>query len=94
MAQLSILCLVATLRIPNSAYTAQGSPSLTVSKSIQKLRKLGLGCYMGGLWIGTCGFADDLLLLAPGRKGMEKMLEVFNSPQIQILQNPSPNVSL
>ena len=31
---------------------------------------------MAGLWIGAVGFADDLLLMAPSRIAMEKMLEV------------------
>ena len=64
---------------------------------IQKLRKLGLGCYMGGLWIGACGFADDLLLLAPGRKGMEKMLEVCeeyaSQHSLQFSTDPNPSKS-
>ena len=46
--------------------------SVYIDDMIQDLRKLGLGCYMGGLWIGACGFADDLILLSPGRKGMQK----------------------
>ena len=42
---------------------------------LKELRQLGLGCYMAGLWLGAVGFADDLLLLAPSRGAMAKMLE-------------------
>ena len=30
---------------------------------------------MAGLWMGACSYADDLLLLAPSRGAMAKMLE-------------------
>ena len=43
---------------------------------ILELRSYELGCRMAGLWIGAVGFADDLLLMAPSRSAMEKMLEV------------------
>ena len=41
---------------------------------LKELRSFGHGCYMGGLWVGAVGFVDDLLLLAPSRSAMEKML--------------------
>ena len=43
---------------------------------ILELRSYGLGCHMAGLWMGAVGFADDLLLMAPSRSAMAKMLEV------------------
>ena len=68
-----------TFQITNG--TRQGSvlsPALFcvyLDDLIKELRKLGLGCHMAGLWIGAVGFADDLLLLAPSRGAMAKMLE-------------------
>ena len=41
-----------------------------------ELRSYGLGCYMAGLWVGAVGFADDLLLMAPSRSAMAKMLSI------------------
>ena len=43
---------------------------------IKELRAYGLGCHMAGLWVGAVGFADDLLLMAPSRSAMAKMLQV------------------
>ena len=43
---------------------------------IKELRSYGLGCHMAGLWIGAVAFADDLLLMAPIRSAMAKMLKV------------------
>ena len=69
----------AIFRISNG--TRQGSvlsPALFavyIDDLLQDLRKLGLGCHMGGMWIGAVGFADDILLLAPSRNAMAKMLE-------------------
>ena len=41
-----------------------------------ELRNHGLGCHMAGLWVGAVAFADDLLLMAPSRAAMAKMLEI------------------
>ena len=43
---------------------------------LKELRRLGLGCYMAGVWTGATCYADDLLLLSPTRSGMEAMLKV------------------
>ena len=48
--------------------------SVYLDDLLKELRSLGLGCYMGGLWVGAVGFADDLLLMAPSRSAMAKML--------------------
>ena len=39
-----------------------------------KLRKLGVGCYVGDVFMGAMGYADDIVLLAPCRTAMEMML--------------------
>ena len=34
---------------------------------------------MAGMWVGAAGYADDLVLLAPGRETMCRMLEICES---------------
>ena len=43
---------------------------------LKELRRLGLGCYISGVWMGATCYADDLLLLSPTRSGMAAMLSV------------------
>ena len=58
--------------------TRQGSilsPALFavyVDELLVKLRKLGVGCRVAGVYMGAVGFCDDLLLLAPTMDGMRK----------------------
>ena len=67
-------------RITNG--TRQGSVlspllfSVYLDDLIKDLRKLSLGCHIGGLWYGACGYADDLVLLAPNRDVLQRMLYV------------------
>ena len=67
-------------RISNG--TRQGSVfspclfSIYLDDLLKELRQCGLGCHMGGLWIGAVAFADDLLLMAPNRSAMAKMLKI------------------
>ena len=41
--------------------------SIYLDDLLKDLRKLELGCHIGGVWFGACGYADDLILLAPNR---------------------------
>ena len=41
---------------------------------IKELRELGLGCHVGGLFMGAVVYADDVLLMAPSRPAMQAML--------------------
>ena len=43
---------------------------------LKYLRRKGLGCHIGGIWYGACGYADDLLLMAPSRDVLQNMLKV------------------
>ena len=67
-------------RIQNG--TRQGSvlsPSLFsvyMDELLSWLRKSGVGCHVGGVFAGAVGYADDLLLLAPSRSAMVKMLKL------------------
>ena len=42
---------------------------------ITELREQGLGCHVGGLFMGVVVYADDNLLMAPTRSAMQRMLE-------------------
>ena len=69
-----------SFRITNG--TRQGSVlspvlfSVYLDDLLKDLRKLGLGCHIGGLWFGALGYADDLILLAPNRDVLQRMLQV------------------
>ena len=59
-----------------------------------KLRALGYGCYVAGVWIGAMAYADDLVLLAPSYRDLQVMVTVcekyaqeFN---IQFSTDPNP----
>ena len=64
---------------------------------IVRLRKLGHGCKVAGVWIGALAYADDLVLLAPSRRDLqimvtvcEKYAEEFN---ITFSTDPDPRKS-
>ena len=90
-----------TFNIQNG--TRQGSVlspclfSVYLDDLLKELRHLGVGCHMGGMWIGAAGYADDLILLAPSRSAMQHMLRVcdryaarFN---LQFSTDPRPALS-
>ena len=62
--------------------TRQGSvlsPALFavyVDGLLQELRALGVGCHIGGVFMGAVGYCDDVLLLAPNRCAIVQMLKV------------------
>ena len=62
--------------------TRQGSvlsPALWcvyIDDLLKELRSLKLGCYVGGVWMGACAYADDLLCLAPNRTVLQQMVTV------------------
>ena len=43
---------------------------------IQQLRKSGVGCHILDNFIAGILYADDVCLLAPSRKAMQKLLEI------------------
>ena len=43
---------------------------------LEKLRDLGIGCYIGQHFCGAAGYADDIILLCPTSSGLRKMIEV------------------
>ena len=40
------------------------------------LRDSGVGCHIGGEFIGAFGYADDVLLLAPSRQALQILLTI------------------
>ena len=42
----------------------------------QELRDSRTGCHVGSFYAGAIGYADDLLLLCPSRKGLQEMLTI------------------
>ena len=53
--------------------------SVYIDDLLLELRKLGVGCHVGGVFVGAAGFADDLILVAPCRSAMAQMLEKCES---------------
>ena len=80
--------------------TRQGSvlsPSLFsvyMDSLLVRLRKSGVGCHVGGVFAGAVGYADDLLLSAPSRSGMQKMLRICEQyaleTNLQYSTHPDP----
>ena len=52
---------------------------------------------MGGMWVGAAGYADDLILLAPSRTAMQRMLNVCKEYaeeyNLQFSTDPNPALS-
>ena len=64
---------------------------------LKDLRNLNLGCRVGGVWMGAAIFADDIILLSPGRSSMKQMLKVCEDyareHNLQFSVDPSPTKS-
>ena len=64
---------------------------------MKELRKLQLGCHIGGYWLGGCGYADDLILLAPSRDVLQRMIEVCeiyaSEHNLEFSTHPEPSKS-
>ena len=43
---------------------------------LQQLRLSGYGCHIENVFAGAFGYADDLVLLAPSRACMNKLLRI------------------
>ena len=53
--------------------------SVYLDDLLKELRRLQLGCHIGGYWYGALGYADDLILLAPNREVLQRMLTICQS---------------
>ena len=71
--------------------------SVYVDDLLLLLRQSGVGCYVGGVFAGAVGYADDLLLLAPSRDGMQKMLGICEryakETNLEFSTHPEPEKS-
>ena len=71
-------CCSGTFGIANG--TRQGSVAspafwcIYLDPLFAELRAAGVGCHLGGVFVGVVGYADDLLLLAPSRNAAQLML--------------------
>ena len=43
---------------------------------LSRLRDAGIGCHIGGEFLGGFGYADDVTLLSPTRQGLQSMLTI------------------
>ena len=43
------------------------------------LQAAGVGCYVGGAWVNSLSYADDMVLLAPTATALQRLLEVWRS---------------
>ena len=43
---------------------------------LHKLREAGIGCHIGGEFLGAFGYADDVTLLAPSKQTLQIMLDI------------------
>ena len=59
-----------------------------------QLRDAGLGCHIGGRFLGAFGYADDVTLLAPSRQALQVMLSICetfaNSHSMLFSTDPNP----
>ena len=76
------------------------SPSLFcvyLDSLLGRLRDSGLGCHIGGIYLGALGYADDVTLLAPSRQALQGMLDICQeyatSHSMLFSTDPNPNKS-
>ena len=50
--------------------------SVYMDDLLEKLRKNGIGCHIGHLFVGALGYADDIILLCPSVVGLNKMINI------------------
>ena len=51
----------------------------SLDQLVSRLRHIGMGCHMDGLFTGVFIYADDITLLAPSRASLAVMLEQCES---------------
>ena len=47
-----------------------------VDELLEKLKRNGIGCYLGHHYVGAFGYADDIILLSPTVGGLRKMIKI------------------
>jgi hypothetical protein len=61
-----------------------------IDELLNYLKESKVGCHIGLLFLGALSYADDIILLAPTRKALYKMLSVANefSDEYNVMFNP------
>ena len=71
--------------------------SVYINGLIIKLRRSGLGCYIGTLFMGCLGYADDILLLSASRTGLQVMVDICGKfakeKNLKFSTDPNPEKS-
>ena len=64
---------------------------------LKTLRNSGLGCQIGGEYLGALGYADDVILLSPSRESLQLMLKICedfsHEHSMQFSTDPVPSKS-
>ena len=64
---------------------------------LKKLKESGLGCHIGGIFLGAFGYADDVILLSPSRESLQLMLQICQDfateHSMQFSTDPVPSKS-
>ena len=53
--------------------------TIYIDKLLCKLKRSRLGCRMGNSYVGALSHTNDITLLCPSIKGLNKMLDICNS---------------
>lgn len=75
--------------------------TLYIDQLLIKLKKSGIGCHLYGQYVGALGYADDITLVSPDIRGLNKMLNIcgefgrenfimFNSKKSMAIKFGSP----
>ena len=56
------------------------------------LRNAKSGCYIGNYFAGAMGYADDLLMICPSRKGLQEMLSIAEEYAVEHKISFSTNI--
>ena len=51
--------------------------TIYIDKLLVKLKRSGLGCRMGNSYVGALSYADDITLLCPSIRGLNKICSLF-----------------
>ena len=46
-----------------------------IDELLEKLKRNGIGCYIGHHFVGALGYADDIILLWPSVAGLKKIIK-------------------
>ena len=50
--------------------------TIYIDQLLLRLKKLGIGCHIHGKYMGSLGHADDVTLLSPSIRGLNRMLSI------------------